>query len=311
MWSTIRPAAAGALRAARAASSANRLTFAVSRARVLRTTPTAYVFNNQVRCLAAAAQAKPKATKSAAPKKKTAAKKAPAKKPAKKKVAAKKKPLKKKVAKKPVKKVVRKKKVVLTPEQKKKASIKEHKVTALYRKEPHNLPSSAWTVFTAQNLKGGQGQGGVSLGQTMTVLSQQYRSMTDAERQALEEIAQKNKATNEAKLKEWILSHTPVEIDRANYARNYLIRNLGTHRHLAKFADDRIPKRPTSSFLHFVKARFGSGDHDSSKVSEATAKIGQEWKNMSEADRKPYLDLAANDMHRYKRERDEVLGAAA
>lgn len=294
MWSTFRPAVAGALRVARGASTANRLTFAVSRAHVFRSTPTKFAFNNQVRYLAAAAQAKP--TKKAAPKKTPAAKKAPAKKkPAAKKVVPKKKKpvVKKKVVK---KRVVKKK--VLTPEQKKNAKIMADRITSLRREEPKQLPSSAWLVFTEQNIRGQHG----TASEQAKNLSPLFKALSTPEHQALQEIADKNRIANQATLKAWVLSYTPTQIREANLARARLAK-LANKKSSHKIVDDRIPKRPTSSYFIFYKGRYNGS---SGPVFEQVKQAAQEWNKMSAAERKPYEDLNQQERVQYAKAKAAV-----
>lgn len=126
----------------------------------------------------------------------TAARKAPttsktkaAKKPAPKKTTPKAKPKAKSKAKprirskpKTAKKAKARPKKVLTEAQKKAATVKDLKATAL--RSPHGVPSTAWTIFTAEQLKQHKGPA-MKLGQIAKEASVQYKQITPEQLEVL------------------------------------------------------------------------------------------------------------------------------
>ncbi|EEY18624.1 predicted protein [Verticillium alfalfae VaMs.102] len=218
-------------------------------------------------------------------------------------------------AEKPVKKAKKTTKPAMkeaAPKKKKKAAVKtqpEKEVRELKKiallKEPKKLPETVWTLFTTQNIKSGE----ASLGERSKQLAEEYRLLDAAEterltsNQRLKDLAEKNKVANNAAYKAWVESHTPAEIVAANNARNVLRRKVNKGRgvtHRFPIRDERLPKRPTTVYNLFFKARWASGDFSGS-VTEATRTIAEEYKQLSEEQRQVYEDLATADFERYAR----------
>ena len=92
----------------------------------------------------------------------------------------------------------------------------------------------------------------------------------------------------QAEYKRWVESHTPEEIQLANRARHQLRRKLnlkGTRKYV-QIKDERAVKRPASSYLQFSINRQASGDFRNIPVSQRAKLIGQEWKALSESEKK-------------------------
>jgi len=117
-------------------------------------------------------------------------------------------------------------------------------------------------------------------------------------------IANERTAARRAEYQAWIHSHTPDQIRVANNARAVLRRKLkGTLKatkypaYTSKLVDDRAAKKPTSSFLVFLKERFASGDFKSINVVEAAKLIGNEWKALSANEKKVcFCDLLLSNL---------------
>ncbi|KAM0502591.1 hypothetical protein ACHAP6_000501 [Verticillium nonalfalfae] len=213
-------------------------------------------------------------------------------------------PKKKKGAAKPKPKKVKKAKKEVAPEVKLAQEVRELKKIALL-KEPKKLPETVWTLFTTQNIKSGE----ASLGERSKQLAEEYRLLDAAETERLKDLAEKNKVANNAAYKAWVESHTPAEIVAANNARNVLRRKVNKGKgvtHRFPIRDERLPKRPTTVYNLFFKARWASGDFSGS-VTEATRTIAEEYKQLSEEQRQVYEDLATADFERYAREVSSVL----
>jgi hypothetical protein len=222
----------------------------------------------------------------------------------------KKKPSAKKVVKKPVKKVAKKKKVVKklkakprgrprkipTEEEKKKAALKVLKATAL--SPPKQKPQTAWTVLAAESAKANPS---AQLGSEMKAASTKYKSLTPAELEVLgpfldclnwlthaqhyNHLANVNRDANGAAYKQWVESHTPEQIRVANNARLQLKLKDPIHT-WRQIHDDRIPKRPSSPMLFFMKERHASGDFKGIGLAENSRLMSREWAALSPSERK-------------------------
>ena len=92
----------------------------------------------------------------------------------------------------------------------------------------------------------------------------------------------------QAEFKRWVESHTPEQIQLANRARNQLRRKLElkyTHKY-SQIKDERAVKRPATAYIQFSVNRQASGDFKNIGVAERAKLIGQEWKALSESEKK-------------------------
>lgn len=243
----------------------------------------------------------------------TAAKKKPAaKKPAKKTAATttKKKPAAKKAAKPKAKKAAADKpkatraKTALTDEQKAKLKLKALKERALLKEQPIRLPVTSWNLYLNRHLKETLNKDPKPLfADAVRQLSAEHRALPEHEKEKLELEAQKNKTANEVNLRSWIDSHTAQEIREANTARNMLKRKhaASVKRHIP---DPRFPKGRITAYMAFVKTRYPAADLADLSSSEKLAKISTEWTATPPEGRKPYEEIAATDLVRYKNEMD-------
>lgn len=115
--------------------------------------------------------------------------------------------------------------------------------------------------------------------------------------QRVDQIAQDNSAVNDANYKKWVLSHTVEEIHNANNARAHLARKFPNRKAGHKIVDDRQPKRPTTAFAAFIKART-TGASGFTPLNE----LGAVWKSLTDSDKKPYIDLMEAEKVRYYKE---------
>lgn len=104
--------------------------------------------------------------------------------------------------------------------------------------------------------------------------------MADRGRKHYNHIANQNKATNQARYREWIRSFTPTQIHEANNAR-LLLKKKKTSGSWTKLEDERLAKRPRNDFSYFVEDRFKSGDFAGMKLGEAAKLMGGEWRALS------------------------------
>ncbi|KKY32928.1 putative hmg box protein [Diaporthe ampelina] len=235
---------------------------------------------------------KPQAKATATKAKKTA--KAPAKK---KKAAAKPKP-------KPKKPVARKTKE-MSPEKKQVVLRRALKKAALLGQEPKSLPATKWVVFMSAALKGKPSSGLNDTRQRIPAIAAEFKSLSPAELEPLEETAAQNKAINAGNFKTWVESHSIAEIQEANIARRRLKRDFNIIPYPIKLVDQRLPKRPASNaYAYFVKAKSSASPHAGG--SGLTKELSQDWHALSAAEKRPYQDLAAAEFAKFQKELEKL-----
>ncbi|KYK55431.1 HMG box protein [Drechmeria coniospora] len=223
----------------------------------------------------ASAPAASKKTTSAATKKKPAKRSTPTKK---------KKKATKAAAPKKAKKTAKR---ALTPEEKEKAAIRVLKKMALL-KGPQLLPESSWAVYVSQNLTAGSGP----LTDKIKEVASAFKNLSASEKERLQATAQSNQAANKRARQQWIESYPPEAVYMANIARRRLARKLSKTR-VYLIHDARLPKRAGSPYTLFIKSRFRSAsDGGATSSQDAFRAMSQEWKNLSEADKQPFRDMA-------------------
>lgn len=98
-----------------------------------------------------------------------------------------------------------------------------------------------------------------------------------------------------AEFKRWVESHTPEEIAIANTARASLRRQenrkKGTKSKFPVIHDERAVKRGISAYLQFNVNRNASGDFKHIPMVERSKLISQEWKALSEDEKKVSLTV--------------------
>ncbi|RDA83575.1 hypothetical protein CP532_4763 [Ophiocordyceps camponoti-leonardi (nom. inval.)] len=237
----------------------------------------------------AKAKAKPAAAKKKAPAK---AKKAAAA-PKKKKKAA---PAKKK--KKPTRKPVK----PLTPEQKERIKLRYLKMVSLW-KGPNTRAPQPWSLYIADSMSNTSEAGSRN---KFNELYARYSRLSAAERQSLEARAAANREWNKREASRWIKSYPIEVIYLANIARRRLIRITKKARQYIH--DDRQPKRPAGALARFIHDRYDK-NRGARQPDIMRALVG-DWKGMSEAERKPWVDQAEADKARCKGQFDNFLSRA-
>ncbi|CAJ2501782.1 Uu.00g046350.m01.CDS01 [Anthostomella pinea] len=187
---------------------------------------------------------------------------------------------------------------------------RELRETALYDTEPKSLPADKWPIYLAQTSEG-QPRGSGPLGSRMAAIAEEYKKISPPERQRLEVLAHDNKLLNAAAYKAWVESHTPQQIVAANKARKLLKTKYNIPKaklNARTIKDERQPKRPSTPFSLFTKARWATGDYANHSIVEATINISKEWRALQDSERQPYLDIAKAEVDRYHKDHDAVLG---
>jgi hypothetical protein len=103
--------------------------------------------------------------------------------------------------------------------------------------------------------------------------------------------------------KEWVLSHSVEEIYLANLARVQLAK-LTNKKRVYKITDDRMPKRPAMPYARFLQSRLNS--YGGSDIKDAFKTSAQEWKNLRDAEKKPFEDAYAEDLKEYHEKFDPI-----
>ncbi|KAI0104802.1 hypothetical protein GGR51DRAFT_560802 [Nemania sp. FL0031] len=238
---------------------------------------------------------------------KTAAKK-PAKKPAKKTATkAKAKPKTKAKAKAKAKPAKKRAKRPISDERKIVIERRALKNVALFT-EPKLLATQPWQLYVAEQTQGKSD--GESVTQKVSALAREYKALQPHEIERLESTSQQNRLANAATYKAWVETHTPQEIYDANRARKALKKKHNYPKGSVKIIqDDRIPKRPSTAYALFTKARWASGDFSGSSTPaiELMGRIAGEWKNLKAAERQPYEDLARAQSASYEKATNAII----
>ncbi|OAP60602.1 hypothetical protein AYL99_05604 [Fonsecaea erecta] len=173
--------------------------------------------------------------------------------------------------------------------------------------EPKKLPSTPWRLVFAEETKKGGGQ----VKAAAMAAAEKFRNLTLEERERYNHEATENKAKNDRAYKQWVQTHSPLEIRLANNARRQLTKKskaAGRKKQYKAIQDDRSVHRPRNAYAFFFKERNDSGDLRGMTVGERGKLIGQEWKKLSAADKKTYEDQAQADKVRYLEEYKTVYG---
>ncbi|KAK4048425.1 Non-histone chromosomal protein 6 [Microbotryomycetes sp. JL201] len=69
--------------------------------------------------------------------------------------------------------------------------------------------------------------------------------------------------------------------------------------------DPNAPKRPLSAYMHFSQQNREQVKSDNPEASfgELGKLLGGKWKEMSDSEKKPYVDMAEKDKARYEKEK--------
>ncbi|KAK5149227.1 hypothetical protein LTR04_007318 [Oleoguttula sp. CCFEE 6159] len=196
---------------------------------------------------------------------------------------------------------------------------KQLKESAMLKGEPKMPMFSAWNVFQKERFMKEPGKGQASravMGERARTGAEQFKNLTPAEREHYNHLANERKAEMEAEYKTWVESHTPEQVRIANKARRRILHLMAkksaaaqglSHPRIIK--DERQLKRPTSAFALFYTERFASNDFKGiPRVSDAARLTSEEWKALSEGEKKKYCDAAAVSLEHYQQEYKALYG---
>ncbi|KAG9660472.1 hypothetical protein KCU98_g10423, partial [Aureobasidium melanogenum] len=188
-------------------------------------------------------------------------------------------------------------------EEKKKEEIKLLKTKTLTPPKYRQL--NPWSIYVKENSKSVAGP----VSESSKVLAQQFKNISSIEKEHLNHLVNQHNAKSLREFHEWLNSHTPAQIYEANVARARLRKlTFDTSSKYAPIKDDRLVKRPISSFLQYHNERLASGDFRGIPTPVSSKDIATEFKALSASEKKKYEDLAAKDVERYHRQHLEVYG---
>ncbi|TKA77468.1 hypothetical protein B0A49_02351 [Cryomyces minteri] len=199
---------------------------------------------------------------------------------------------------------------------------KQLRERAMLKGEPKVPSLSAWNVFQSEGPMKEPGKDSnprTLMGERAKTGAEQYKNLTPAEREHYNHLANERKAAMEAEYKTWVESHTPDRIRIANNARRHILRLRAAMSAEAKglshtriIKDERQLKRPISAFTLFHIERFASNDFKGiPHVADAARLSAEEWKALSEGEKKKYHDAAAANLEHYQQEYKALYGHEA
>ncbi|KAF2171170.1 hypothetical protein M409DRAFT_63548 [Zasmidium cellare ATCC 36951] len=197
-----------------------------------------------------------------------------------------------------------------------KEEIKELKKAAL--QPPHVKNGSSYLIFNAERMKEHNLSSGTiqdrreALGKAARDSSAQWKSLSPAEREHYNHLANSRMQESQADYKKWVESLSADEIQQANNARSTLRRKLekarpkGKRSKWAPIHDERAVKRPVNSYAQFALNRNASGDFKGITLTERSKLIAQEWKALSDQEKSKYQRLGTQEAERYATEYKDV-----
>ncbi|KAJ5329330.1 hypothetical protein N7452_009720 [Penicillium brevicompactum] len=139
-------------------------------------------------------------------------------------------------------------------------------------------------------------------------LSEIVDNLSSYEKQQITEQAAQNRITNKTAYEEFIKSHTPLEILKANMARKTISQLGNDRRRLLK--DDRQLKRPMNAYLKYVQSQFEANDFPSHVTTrpEQVRYIAEQWKSLPSSKKDELEKEYAVVREEYFREYERVYG---
>jgi hypothetical protein len=107
--------------------------------------------------------------------------------------------------------------------------------------------------------------------------------------------AEENRAANETSYAAWLKQHTPLQIKQANTPRKQL-RRLG-HAKFFGIQDERLVRVPLNAYLWFLKERHESSDFKHIPVKDASLRIAEEWKSLTDSEKQVRFSLFSDARH--------------
>ncbi|EAW07831.1 HMG-box domain-containing protein [Aspergillus clavatus NRRL 1] len=186
-------------------------------------------------------------------------------------------------------------------------TLKQLKLTAL--EPPKKLPEFAWNLAVTMKIAEAKAKG-LKGKEAFKEATQMAKSIGfDENENVVQRVtaqAEANKAANEAAYNTWIKSFTPLQIKEANAARRRLAKLKNTRAYLLR--DDRLVKRPLPAYMRYMMERTQEGDFKYMKVADIAARVAEEWKGLTGAEKEKYLKQAEIEREQYRQRCREVYG---
>jgi hypothetical protein len=168
-------------------------------------------------------------------------------------------------------------------EAKKKEDVKILQAQAL--SPPKYRQLNIWSVYIKENTTAKKDMGPVS--QFIKQLANDFKDLSSREKEHYNHLVNEYNAKSLREFQEWLNAHTPTQIKEANAVRSRLRKlHAVKKRKYAPIKDDRLVKRPSSSFFQYHKERYNSGDFRGVSTLDASRDIAAEYRALSASERK-------------------------
>jgi len=168
------------------------------------------------------------------------------------------------------------------------------------KKDP-NAPKRATTAYfyyTSQRrselLKE---QPGIKVTEQAKIMGQEWKQLSDSEKAPFVQKAEKDKKRYAEEKANYV---APEKDSDASDSSS----DSDEPKKKKKKKDPNAPKKPKNAFMFFANDKRESvkAKHPKFKTTEISTKLGEMWKSLSEAEKKPYEKQAENDKGRYEKE---------
>ncbi|CAJ0749263.1 9193_t:CDS:10 [Entrophospora sp. SA101] len=152
-------------------------------------------------------------------------------------------------------------------------------------------PRSPYVIFLSDEYKSERTKNPElkKLGDISKVLAERWKNLSKDQKSSYEARFQQGKNEYRKKYEEWQNSLTLEDIELENQHRGLKNKKL--------LRDPNLPKKPVTSYIHFVKQNLNVNDGESS--TSRLSKLAEKWKSLSEEETEPYKNLAEKDKERY------------
>ncbi|CAO1635585.1 unnamed protein product [Parajaminaea phylloscopi] len=148
------------------------------------------------------------------------------------------------------------------------------------------------------------GQSKVSTAAIFAKAGGDWHTLDEAARKPYVDASKRELEEYNRKLAAWEAGLTDVDRKRME-AYNRALRKAGKTRTTKIPPRADAPSKPINAFIEYVKKRrviAAERGEAAYPLPDFARKLGEEWKNMSEADKQPYQSVADQDLQRYNRE---------
>ncbi|KAJ2807415.1 hypothetical protein H4R20_001293, partial [Coemansia guatemalensis] len=165
--------------------------------------------------------------------------------------------------------------------------------------KPPKAPPAAYALFIQKFGGFAPGSEPSNIAERARMYASKWGSLTDSQKHAYQVESQKLRAEHEVTLRKWWAT-VDLELVALENRRRKRQTLGGLKPNLLK--DPFKPKRPASAFIRFASERVSESKNSSEgidAVSETVSGAAEHWKNLSEAEKAPYVKAAQADARRY------------